>query len=54
MLCEKCGRAITNSKGIEKKEDVLCNEISSTEENYNVPGQMEISDFIEMPTGCKI
>lgn len=53
MICEKCGRAITDSKIIEKKEDTLCNEISGTEENYNVPGQMEISEFIEMPAGYK-
>lgn len=70
MICEKCGRALKDSKSILRGCGPICykkimppqpkqTRISKAngtyniaeDPNYEVPGQMELSDFIEMPEG---
>lgn len=67
MICEKCGRALKDAESILRGYGPVCyrkknppmpkqkafasgyNLVDDAE--YSVPGQMELSDFIEMPEG---
>lgn len=65
MICGMCGRPLKGAASIEKGYGPICyrkinpptaRQKSSVEhynladdENYHVPGQMELSEFIDMP-----
>lgn len=69
MICAMCGRPLKGTGSVERGYGPVCyrkinpptvkRKLSAEsynladDVNYHVPGQMELSDFIEMPEGVK-